>query len=129
MLHPVCVEGLDKYMWPKQIKPWKVLTVVSISVVVGALTCCALLHSVCDMKTTKLNIQCCLIKQLRLCKFELGHNATEATKTICCTKGAVAVDNKWLQKFCMSCKNLDDQSKDSKNCAPRQRQIQQLVLR
>ena len=46
--------------------------------------------------------------------FELGHNAAEATKNICCAKGRSAVGHstvtKWLKKFYSSCKNIDDQA-------------------
>ena len=48
-----------------------------------------------------------------LYKFELGHNAMEATKNIC-VKGEDAVDHtvtKWFKKFCSGCKNLNDLSR------------------
>ena len=32
-------------------------------VVVGVLTCCALLYSMCDLKTARFNVQCCLIRK------------------------------------------------------------------
>ena len=53
-------------------------------VVVGALTHCAMLHSVWDLKTAQMNM---------LYKFELGHNPTEATKNISYAKNEDAVDH------------------------------------
>ena len=50
---------------------------------VGVLTCCAFLHSVCDLKATQMNVQHSLIQELRLFESELGHNAAEVTKNIC----------------------------------------------
>ena len=48
-------------------------------------------------------------------KFELGHNAMEATKNIRCVKGEGTVDHsivtKWSKKFCSGCKKFDDQAK------------------
>ena len=46
--------------------------------VVGALTPIALLHSVCDLKTARKNVQ----RKVMLYEFELGHNAAERTKNI-----------------------------------------------
>ena len=55
-----------------------VQAVVCSIVVVGALTPCVLLHSLCDLKVQW---------ELMFYKFELGYNTTEATKNICCSKG------------------------------------------
>ena len=55
-------------------------------VVVGALTCCALLHSICDLKATQMNVPHSLIQKLMLYKFKLGQNTAETTKNICCAK-------------------------------------------
>ncbi len=52
-------------------------------VVVGALTCCALLHSMCDLKVTQMNMQHNLIQELMLYEFELDYITVEATKNIC----------------------------------------------
>ena len=46
-------------------------------VVVRALTRCALLHSVCDLKATH-----SLIGEFMLSEFEVGHNVAEATQNI-----------------------------------------------
>ena len=40
---------------PKQFKWWKLTTVVGSIAEVGVLACYALLHFVCDLKTTKMN--------------------------------------------------------------------------
>ena len=45
----------------------------------------------------------------------MGHDAVEATKTICWTKGEGAVDHsRWLNKFCLSCQNLDLQARSGR---------------
>ena len=58
-----------------------------------------------------MNIQCILIWELILYKFELGHYAAEITENICCAKDS-AVDysavTRWFKKFCSDCKNLVD---------------------
>ena len=54
--------------------------------VVGALTHCALLHSICDLKATQMNMQFSLIEELMFYEFKLGHNVMEVTKNICCAK-------------------------------------------
>ena len=48
--------------------------------IVGALTRCALIHSMCDSKTAQNNMQCNLIGKLAFHEFELGHYAVEAAK-------------------------------------------------
>ena len=50
--------------------------------------------SICDLKAVQVNIQCSLIWELMLYKFELNHNTAEATKNICCTTGEDAVDHR-----------------------------------
>ena len=50
-------------------------------VVDGELTCCVLLHSVCDLKVAQMNMKCSLILELMLCKFKLvQHGMVEAAK-------------------------------------------------
>ena len=69
----------------------------------------ALLHSMCDLKTAQMNVN--LIKEFMLYELELGHNAAEATKNICCVKDEDAADQstvtRWLKKFGSDCKDLD----------------------
>ena len=43
-----------------------ICTVVGHIMVGGALICCALLHSVCDLKAAQMNVQCSLIWELIL---------------------------------------------------------------
>ena len=64
------------------------------SVVVGALTLCALIHLMCDLKVAQMNIQNSLIQEFILYKFELGHKTVEETKNICCVKGDGAFDHR-----------------------------------
>ena len=67
---------------PKQFKSWKVLTVVGSIMVVRMLTCCALVHSICDLKVTRMNVQHISIQKLMLYEFKLGHNVIEVTKNL-----------------------------------------------
>ena len=67
---PVCNEYI---IWTKQFKPWKVPTVVDSIVVVGVLTCCALLHSMCNLKATQMNVLYSFIWEFMLYEFELGY--------------------------------------------------------
>ena len=65
----------------KQTKPWEVLTKVDSVVIVSTLTLCVLLHSRLDLKAPQMNVQHCLVQELVLYEFELGHNTKEANKT------------------------------------------------
>ena len=63
------------------------------SIVVGdALTRCALLHCVCDLKDAEVNVQSNLIRDLILYEFELSHNTLKATKNICDVKSKGVID-------------------------------------
>ena len=83
-------------------------------VVVGALTCCALLCSVYDLKAAPMNMQHNLIWELVLYKFKMDHNAMEATKNIYCVKDGDADNHntvtRWFKGFCLVCKNLNNQA-------------------
>ena len=63
------------------------------SVVIVALRFCALLHSVWDLKATRVNQQHIPIREIMLILFKLSHNAEEATKNFCCAKGEGVVDH------------------------------------
>ena len=76
-------------------------------ILVGALTLCALLHSELNLKAAWVKVQL----ELLLYEFELGHNATKATKNICCAKDHAFVhstETRWFKKFHSGSKNLDD---------------------
>ena len=75
-------------------------TVIGSVMVIGVVTCYALLHSICNLKSTQRNIQCSQILELMLYKFELGHNFMEATKNICCIKSDHSTVKRWIKKFC-----------------------------
>ena len=62
---------VTKSVWPVE--------VVGSILLVGALTHCTILHFMCDLKMTP-KVWCSLIQKLKLYKFELGQNVTEATK-------------------------------------------------
>ena len=70
----------------------KTPAVVTSIMAVGGLTRCALLPSVCNLKAAQMNIQCNLIWELMLYKFELEHNIMKVTKNICCEKDQGVVD-------------------------------------
>ena len=92
-----------------------VQAVVGSIMMVGVLICCALLHSMYDLKAALMYVQQSLIQQLMLYKFELGRNAIEAAKNISCVKGESAVDHStvtgWFKKFHSGCKNLNKQAR------------------
>ena len=74
--------------------------------VIGVLTR-ALLHSMCDLKAVRMNMQSSLIWELMLYKFEVDYNAVVATKKIYCVKDEGTVDystiTSWLKKFHLGC--------------------------
>ena len=84
---------------PKGFKLWKVPAVVGSIVVVGALTRCALLQSVYDVKAVQMNVLSSLIREFMLYEFELAHYAAEATTNICCTKCEDTIDYSTLSKL------------------------------
>ena len=55
--------------------------------VYGAQTRCALLHSVHNLKAALMNVQRNFIREFMVYELELGDNISEATGSICCTKG------------------------------------------
>ena len=74
-----------------------ILSVVSVVIV---LTCSVSLHSEDDLKVALMNVQHSLIWELKLYQFKVGHNVTEATKSICCVKGAVTqYSNQMVQEI------------------------------
>ena len=64
--------------------------------------CIASLH-VCELKAAQLNVLHRLIQELMIYKFELGHNAVEANKSICCVKGGGAVDHSRVTRYWLLC--------------------------
>ena len=72
--------------------------------VVSVLTCCALLHAICALKATQMNVKCSLIWELMLYKIKMGHNLAETTKNIW-AKGEGIVDHNKVTRWC---ENLDD---------------------
>ena len=98
---------------PKKFKPWKILTVVGRITVIGVLTHCILLHSVSDLKTAQMNMQCSLIREHILYEFKKCHYAIKSTKNIFCVKGKVTVGYSTVTRF-KSCRNLNDQAKSGR---------------
>ena len=97
----------------KKFKSGKVPKVFNSIVVVGALTRCALLQSVYYLKATQTNMQHHQIQELMFYKFVMSYKTAKVTKNICCTKSESTVDHntvtKWLKKFCLGHKNLNNQ--------------------
>ena len=65
--------------------------------------------SLCDLKAAQMNVQRCLIWELKL---ELDHDAAEATKSISCTKLEETVSYSpvtwWLKNFLSGYMNFDN---------------------
>ena len=66
---------------------------VGIIMALGALTHFTLLHSVCDLKATQMNVQCSLIWELMFKEFKLGQNIVEAIKNMFYAKDEGAVNH------------------------------------
>ena len=100
------------------LNPLRVPAVVGSIMVVGVLKFSALLHSLCDLKFTQMNVQGSLIQDIMLYKFKLEYNAKEATKNITCTKGEGAVDHstetRRFKKFSSGCRNLNDKARSGR---------------
>ena len=73
--------------WPKHFEFMKGTPTVCCVVVVGALTHCALLHSVCDLKATQTNVKYSLIWEFKFYEFKFGYNTEGSNQIICCVKG------------------------------------------
>ena len=86
--------------------------------VLGALAYSVLLHSIWDFKAVQVNVQPSLIQELMLYEFKLSHNTVEAIENICYVKSEGVVDHgtvtRWVKKFCLGCKNLDNQPRPGK---------------
>ena len=60
---------------------------------VGVLTRYVLLHSMCDLKATRMKMQCSLIQELMLYEFELCDKTAKAAKNIYCAKDEGVIDH------------------------------------
>ena len=98
----------------KAVLSLKDITVVSIIMTISVLAHYALLHSMCDMKVTQMNLQSSLFQEFMLYEFKLGCNITDTIKNICCAKVKGTVDHisvsRSFKKFCSGYKNLNDQA-------------------
>ena len=81
------------YQGTKAIHPWQVPDVIVSILVVDMLIYFALLYSECNLKATQMNRQHSLIQEHMFYTFELGYNAMEATRNICCVKHEDTVDH------------------------------------
>ena len=112
----VCASSWYVYHITKAVQAMKnVPAIVSNNIVVDALTLCALLHCVYDMKAEQINMQCILIQEFLLYESGMGHKTAEATKNICCVKGEDAADHstviRWFKKFHFGCKKKKQSGK------------------
>ena len=84
-------------------------------VVVGMLTCWALLHPICDLKTRKMNKNGVYFRNLCFTSWKRVITLWEQPKTFVMQKVKVQLITEQLpKKFCLSCKNLDDQEKSGR---------------
>ena len=65
---------------------------ISSIIVVGVLTC-AMFYLMWDLKGVQLKMQCCLIQELILYEFKVGHNSTEAAKNTFSARGDGTIDH------------------------------------
>ena len=65
-------------MWLNQFKSLKWFIIRGCSMVVGVRSCCALLHTLCNLKATQMNVQCSITWKIILYKFELSHNGSRS---------------------------------------------------
>ena len=100
-----------------QFKPWYPPAEAANILHVSALIL-AVVHIMCDLEAEQMNLQHCLIQELRLHKFGLGNNVAEETLNFCCAKGESAVNHsivtRVFKKCRLDCKILDDQAKPDK---------------
>ena len=82
-------------------------------VIVGALTCYALLHSMCDLKAAQMSMHHTLIWWLLLYEF-----MEKTKKKLLCAKDESIVDyctvTRWFKKFLLSCKNFVKQTRSGR---------------
>ena len=85
-------------------EPWKLPAVDDSIVLVDALTCSALIHTICDLKATQITMQQSLIY--------------ETKKKKCCAKVDSEDDHSIVtrgsKKFCSGCQNLNTHAKSGK---------------
>ena len=86
---------------------WKVPTIFDSIRIASSQKNDALLHSMCDLKTAQMNVQCHLFWKLIFHKFKLGHNIREAIKGVLDYNTVI----RQFKKFSSSCQNFDDQIK------------------
>ena len=70
-------------MCVKYFKLLRVSTLVCSIAVDGALTLCAFLYFLYDLKALKMNVQRRLIRKFLLYEFEMGYDVNEAAKNNC----------------------------------------------
>ena len=97
----------------RRFKPRWVSAVVCWFVVVGTMTRCALVPSLCDLKAAQMNVQGIILSRtLMLCLFELSYNIAETNKHVCCVKVEGAIDHctetRVFKKFHSGFKNLHE---------------------
>ena len=92
---PIFWYGLvwDMYiMWQKQLKILNVPAVVDCIVLVGVLTHCTLLHSMCDLNAVQKNVQYSLIQEFMLTSSNWAITPWKQSKTFVVQKGEGRVD-------------------------------------
>ena len=56
------------------------------------------IYYLCDFKASQMNVERCLIREVLLYDFEVGHNIAETIKNIFRAKGEGAVDHSTVTK-------------------------------
>ena len=77
------------------VKQWKEFAGVHSITVVGVLTSCAVLHSVFNLKASKMNMQFSLIQEFMFYDFEQDHDTMEATEKIWYQNGVISSFGGW----------------------------------
>ena len=70
---------------------------------------------VCGSKDTQINMQCGLIWEIMLYEFKLNHDFVDMTKnTSCADTDDHNTVNRWFKKFCLGCKNFNNQARSDR---------------
>ena len=92
--------------WPKQFKRWnEVLTMVRNVIVVGTLTCCTLLLSAWSHIE-----ECAILPNLGTCSLQVWRRL-QCRRSNQKVKVPLSIVTRWLKKFQLSFKNLNNQAR------------------
>ena len=98
-----------------QFKPWHVFILLGSIVVVGTLTRCVLLHSVCNLKAAQMIVRRCWIWELKLCQFEFAIRRLKQQKTFVEQNLKAQLITRCFKKFHLGWQNLNDQARSGRS--------------